>query len=228
MTWSCTLVNGIIEVYNDRIREGEYSLVEEPYCKKCSHPNVKTEECGDHGFFDSIDRIYAMGWYFKVRERKADDLLSIHIIKSKKDSSYIVPLGLSMAITAKSRYRELLDYDFIVPVPLHQNKQSNRGYNQALELAKILGSELKISVLNALIKTRDIDFRGRSWSGRYQQIENLYRVNPYLENDVKEKKIIIVDDVVTTGITLDGCAKVLKSSGALSVVAFAATRTRSD
>ena len=113
MSWSCNLVDEGIEIYYDNAREGIYFLIEEPFCGFCAHPNVTTDKCTDHDYLDSIDRIYAMGWYIPVRNRTADDLLSRHILRAKNDSSIATPLGLSMAITARARYSELLDSNLL-------------------------------------------------------------------------------------------------------------------
>lgn len=228
MSWSCKLCDEGIEVYYNNARKGIYSLIEEPFCGFCAHPNVTTNDCHDHEHLDSIDRIFAMGWYIPVINRTADDLLSRHILRAKNDSSFVMPLGLSMAITAKARYPELLDSELIIPVPLHAERLAGRGYNQALELTRILNSELEIELLDGLEKTRNVNFQGRKWQGRFEQIDGLYRVNQNIIETVRDKDIILIDDVITTGLTVNKCAEVLKDSGASSVKAFTATRTRRD
>jgi len=226
--WSCNLADEVIEVYYDNHQEGRYSLAESPFCEVCAHPNVSTDKCTDHEYLDSIDRIYTMGWYIPSSNRTTDDLLSRHILRAKNDSSFVTPLGLAMAITARARYPELLNYELILPVPLYAERLAGRGYNQALELARIVSSELEIELLDGLEKTRNINFQGRRWQGRLEQIAGLYRINQNVIETVRDKNIILIDDVITTGLTVNKCAEVLKDSGASSVIAFTATRTRRD
>lgn len=94
--------------------------MEEPFCELCAHPNVDILDCNDHEHLDYIDRMYAMGWYIPVNSRAANDLLSRHILRAKDNISFISPLGLAMIIAARTRYHELLDYDLIMPIPLHE------------------------------------------------------------------------------------------------------------
>ncbi len=215
-----------IRVYLNGLFEGAYSLVDEPFCRKCAHPSVTTDECTDHGHLESVDRIYAMGWYYRVRDRKEDDLLSKHILQAKKDSSISEPLGLAMAITAERKYPELLKSDLIMPIPLHSKKLKERGHNQALELARIVSTKLNIEFLDGLEKTKNVSFRNKLWEERLELIDGLYKVKPEHVDYVRNKNIIILDDVTTTGLTLNECAKVLFESRTSSVNAFTATKTR--
>ncbi|MDG6222343.1 MAG: hypothetical protein QCH99_03680 [Candidatus Bathyarchaeota archaeon] len=215
-----------IRVYHDDLFEGTYSLVDEPFCRKCAHPGVTTDECTDHGHLESIERIYAMGWYYRVRDREEDDLLSKHILQAKKNSSISEPLGRAMAITARRKYPELLKSNLIIPIPLHPKKLKERGHNQALELARIVSNQLNIELLDGLEKTRNVSFRNKSWEERLELIDGLYKVKAEYVDYVRDKKIIILDDVTTTGLTLNECTKVLFESDTSSVNAFTATKAR--
>lgn len=228
MSWSCNWRDEYIEIYYGANLKGNYTLLEDPYCEVCARPDVTTADCNEHSYLNSVDRIYAMGCYIPYRRRTGPHLLSSHILRAKNDSSFIAPLGMSMVITARNRYPDVMEYEFIVPVPLHSDKLTRRGYNQALQLSMIIGCELEIDLLECLEKTQNVDFQGRGWSGRSRLIEDLYRIKPQFVREVVDKRIIIIDDVVTTGLTVNKCAEILKNSGALAVCAFTAARTRGD
>lgn len=115
--------------------------------------------------------------------------------------------------------------DNIIPVPLFRTKRVQRGYNQSEYIAKGLRETLGIPVLNSALKrirnTRtqtglDIDERKQNMDGAFR-IKNIEAISG--------KNIILVDDVVTTGATINECAKMLKESGAgdVFVISFALT-----
>jgi ComF family protein len=106
--------------------------------------------------------------------------------------------------------------DVIVPVPLHRKRLRQRGYNQASLLAKelsVLGS-LPVAE-DALIRVRDAipQARARSALERRQNVKGAFACRQGLEG----KQVLLIDDVCTTGATLDACATALKAAGAGSV-----------
>ena len=186
MEWSCKKVNNKIEVYLRSFLKGEYALLEEPFCHKCAHPNVTTEDCSWHHSLYGFERIYAMGIYFPLRSGRRD-LLSEHIRKFKKSKIYAVPLGIGLAITVEEVYRELLKSTVIVPVPLHLKKLNERGYNQSLELAKVTGDRLGIQVIEVLSKTRNVSMQQQVGRKEKNQSKNYiyYRVTRPIKLRVK-------------------------------------------
>jgi ComF family protein len=97
-------------------------------------------------------------------------------------------------------------FDTLLPVPLHARKQILRGYNQAEMFAKGLSESLKIPMeTKALTKVKMTDSQTRkSRLERLQNVEDVYVLsNPSL---LKDKKVLIVDDVLTTGATIEACA----------------------
>lgn len=105
----------------------------------------------------------------------------------------------------------------LIPVPLHRKKFNERGYNQSEELAKELAKILKIPVVSdALIKTKETKPQMTlKKEEREKNLENAFKIkNPEL---FQSKKIFLVDDVYTTGSTMQECAQILKTNGAKSV-----------
>ncbi|MCI9298618.1 MAG: ComF family protein [Lachnospiraceae bacterium] len=102
--------------------------------------------------------------------------------------------------------------DALIPVPVHSSRKRERGYNQAEVLAKEIGKKMDIPVERRLLKRvkktvpqKLLDDKGRQ--------NNLKRAFKICRNDVKLKVIVMIDDIYTTGSTIDACAAVLKSAG---------------
>jgi len=114
----------------------------------------------------------------------------------------------------RKKYKEILSWkaDVIIPVPLHKKRYRKRGFNQSELLANELGNYFKIAVDSAsLVRCIDtIPQKELDKSKRKKNIENSFK---FLDNIVKYKYAILVDDIFTTGTTINECAKVLKKSG---------------
>jgi ComF family protein len=119
----------------------------------------------------------------------------------------------------------LEESDLIVPVPLHRLRLWQRRYNQAAELARALGRRTAKAVsVRALERTRPTESQGAMTSarGRRRNVLGAFRVpNP---GQVKDRNILIVDDVLTTGATVEACARALKRAGAARVQILALAR----
>ncbi|WP_246865704.1 ComF family protein [Croceivirga thetidis] len=102
-----------------------------------------------------------------------------------------------------------LNVDFVVPVPLHPAKLKQRGYNQVSLFAEKLASHIEGEYLpNALIKTANVKTQTKKGRFlRWSQTQELYKVNPLM--NLQGKSILLVDDVITTGATIESCAKSL-------------------
>lgn len=114
-------------------------------------------------------------------------------------------------------------FDLIVPVPLHPKKLKTRGYNQSAAFGKGLAKGLKIEQEeNGLIRQKNTDTQTKKTKmERFQNVSDIFEV---LDKDIiKGKKILLVDDVITTGATIGECLKVLHqcSPVSLSVVTIA-------
>lgn len=113
----------------------------------------------------------------------------------------------------------LKDATLIVPVPLHYFRLVRRGFNQSLWLAAALSraSGVKLSV-DALKRIRSTPIQGGlSADARRRNVQGAFKVRPSQEDMVKDQKILLVDDVLTTGATAEACSRALKRSGASCV-----------
>ncbi|HWQ55631.1 MAG TPA: ComF family protein [Bryobacteraceae bacterium] len=129
------------------------------------------------------------------------------------------PLGdlLGLALPRDQRF------DLVVPVPLHWRRRWSRGFNQSELLAQDMARRCGIPVQNIVRRTRATDVQaGLSNSRRRRNVADAFRVKA--REAVAGRRILLVDDVMTTGATASACAAVLKRAGAKSVALLALAR----
>ncbi len=113
----------------------------------------------------------------------------------------------------------LLGADVAVPVPLHRSRQRTRGFNQARALAVHLG----LPVSDALVRTKKTESQADlTKDRRYANVRGAFAARSHAL--MKDRIVVLVDDVSTTGATLNACAKVLVDAGAAEVRALTAAR----
>ncbi len=159
--------------------------------------------------------------YFK-KGTKTQNL--IHNLKYNHQTEVGVKLGnlLGERLQISEYYK---DVDYIIPVPLHQKKEQQRGYNQSSYIAKGITAQLDVPIIeNELIRTKTTETQTKK--SRYTRYENMLTVfeinNPEL---IKNKHILLIDDVITTGATIEACGNSLLKCGikklSIAGVAFA-------
>jgi ComF family protein len=199
-----------------------------PLCDRCGDPlpgwrttGLTLARCGRCRRGREIDRARAIGAY--------DGALRaiVHALKYEGRRSLAVPLAALM----RARGADVLDgADWAVPVPLHPSRRRSRGFNQAADLARHLG----VPLLPALRRTRVTEMQtGLPAARRRRNVRgafDLARGRWMLPRDAARLRslegstVVLVDDVCTTGATLDACAGVLKAAGARDVRAITAAR----
>jgi ComF family protein len=145
----------------------------------------------------------------------------------KYDARRSIGARLSRLMAAEAR-DVLNGADFVVPVPLHASRWRERGFNQATDLSRALG----LPIVHALRRARPTPPQvGLSADERRDNVRNAFTLRRRLrgyrgfENPpVQRKVIVLVDDVATTGATLEACAGVLRAAGAGEVRAITAAR----
>jgi ComF family protein len=134
------------------------------------------------------------------------------------------PLGRAFALVlAPALQSGHGDIDALVAVPLHRARRIERGYNQAQEIARTLARALRVPALERGITRRAAPAAQTRLSARERRagVGRAFRV----ERDLTDRRIAIVDDVVTTGATANALAAELKAAGAARCVVFAVART---
>jgi competence protein ComFC len=114
-------------------------------------------------------------------------------------------------------------FDVIIPVPLHPARKRERGFNQASLLAELLSAQ--ISIQSKLLLERIRYTTTQTALDRTERMENLHNAFRLRKNaNVRGLRVLLIDDVLTTGSTLNECARILKGAGAISVHAATAAR----
>ena len=165
--------------------------------------------------------------YHKARAvLRYDDKSRRHVAGFKfYDATQLAPmLATWMARVAREF---ATDADLIVPVPLHRRRLLMRRYNQSAMLAYGLGRELNVTVLpDGLMRLKYTPPQaGLTRAQRLNNVQGAFRVNPKMQPRIKGAKVILVDDVITTGATIHACTKALLKAGAGEVYVLTLAKT---
>ncbi|MGD8836184.1 MAG: ComF family protein [Desulfobacteraceae bacterium] len=200
-----------------------YEPVQTPLCHSCGRPFISQQgvdhECPDclkHAF--GFDTARASG----LHEPPLKTL--IHQFKYQGRAELARPLG-RVLWQALQRFYDWRSFDLVLPVPLHWFRRCRRGFNQAAlllrqwaGLADEQGVIFNKSVVSEKVLLRRRHTPPQTGLGKKRRVSNLK--NAFSVNNpkqVRNKRILLIDDVLTTGSTVDACSKVLKSAGAASI-----------
>ncbi|WP_269822456.1 ComF family protein [Dictyobacter vulcani] len=183
-----------------------------PLCRLCGLPQLAGQACRRCLYHPlQLSGLRAISSYQEPLRS------SIHALKYNGNTRLADPLGV---LQAQAYQRHHLDADLIIPVPLHQERLRQRGYNQAALLAQSCAATLQIPLETTLL------YRGKTTSTQValtalERRENLrgafYCAPDSTTKTVFKRKILIIDDVSTTGATLEACAAPLFAAGAQAV-----------
>lgn len=142
----------------------------------------------------------------------------------KSLSKILAGILIEHLILAKNNADKIWQESVLVPIPLEKKKLKKRGYNQSEELAKELSEIIKVPVLlDVLIKIKPTLSQTKlSAEEREKNLKNVFIIKN--SREIASKKIFLVDDVYTTGSTMEECANILRLSGAKSVWGIAVAR----
>lgn len=174
------------------------------FCGNCENPlevNIVCENCGG----DKTMPIIALGQY-------TDPLSEIIRYFKYRDFQKLGPI---LAEKLSAKYITLINkekIDLIIPIPLHSYRLKTRGYNQSQIIADLIGKRLDLAVIEkGIIKTKHNKYqKSLDPFQREKNVENVYEIGDF---DVENKRIMLVDDVITTGATLREAKKVLHRAG---------------
>ncbi len=137
------------------------------------------------------------------------------ILKFKHgDQQQFAPL--SARWIARSAADVVADADAVVPVPLHRSRLLARRFNQAAEVARPLARTAGLDYLpDALIRSTPTDSQGgKSARGRWINVRSAFAVTEAGRRRIKGRRVLLIDDVLTTGAAAEACARVLIQAGA--------------
>ena len=144
---------------------------------------------------------------------KYEGIIRQAILRYKfREKSYLYKSFTNFFIKNKKFCGFLEKYDIIIPVPISSKRNKERGYNQSTLIARELSKKLNLRLVkNCLYKTKNVIEQSKlSKDEREQNIQGVYSLNN--PNLLENKKILLVDDIYTTGSTVNECCKVLLSA----------------
>lgn len=213
------------------VSEGEYLCdecarkaprIKPPFCAKCSEPfpgaiteSFACANCAHRTlhFESAVSAFRSRGVVRKI----------VHEFKYGHHQHLRHPIADWLAETLDDPRLAGRHFDAVVPVPLHPARKRERGFNQAELLAELLAARAGLPLRNALQRIRYTTTQ--TAFDRAERMENLRDAFRLRKNaDVRGLRVLLVDDILTTGSTLSECARVLKAGGALSVHAATAAR----
>lgn len=199
-------------------------LIYPPVCGICNNINKKhlCKRCEikiKPYQINKIEKVENKYFDYQIKILKYENLIRNKIIDYKfNEKAYLYKTFGKIILNNEKIYGFLKKYDIIICVPMYIKKKLQRGYNQseliAKEIAKNIGLKLQI---NNLIKI--IDTQKQSTLTKEQRKENVK--NAFLiknSKSIKNKRVILFDDIYTTGNTVNECSRVLKQAGAVEIV----------
>ncbi|MFA5247761.1 MAG: ComF family protein [Patescibacteria group bacterium] len=185
-----------------------------PFCRRPNNDGATCYHCQKEKFLDTC---LTAGDY-------NDQLLS-RLIKTCKYSfaKDLIPTIGDFTFSFLQKNSSLINFDdnlFFIPIPLHIKRLNWRGFNQSELLAQYLAEKLKIKILPGLTRTKNNPPQAKFEEEKRQL--NILDCFSWSGENLTGKKIILIDDVATTGATLNEAARILKKSGAKKVSAITA------
>jgi len=196
--------------------------IEAPFCNVCSEPfpgaitgTFTCSNCADRQFHFAC----------AVARYRSEGIVRdfIHRFKYFREFRLRHPLAAWAAEGLQDDRIRTQSVDALVPVPLFVARERHREFNQAAELARLLGKGAGIPVCDCLLRTRNTT--SQVTYDRKMRMENLRNAFMMRHSmDVRGRHLVLIDDVLTTGSTLDECARVLQKAGAASIRAITVAR----
>lgn len=190
--------------------------LEEPLCRRCgielSHAG---DSCGCRHSLRHISSLRAAAVYGGPLES------ALHRFKYEGRRPLAGPLGLLIA------ERLVLDgagADLVTCVPLHVRRRRQRGFNQAELLARGVADRTRLPFVSGLV--RNLDTQPQVGLDRRSRATNVRNAFAWKAQDLARCSVLLIDDVATTGATLDACAAALKAAGSGPVTGFTVARVR--
>lgn len=197
--------------------------VERPFCTRCGRPHQRMVALGAQSNFPCadcrerpdrhLDRVWGAAHY-EGAVALAEKWLKFH------DRPALAPALAELMLEFAAREMDSGIYDVLVPVPLHRVRRRQRGYNQSELLARGLPAAFADAVIDLSLQ-RIRPTHAQSSLARDERARNVRGAFAVQGDSIAGKRVLLIDDVVTTGGTISECARALKRAGAASVEAFA-------
>jgi ComF family protein len=203
---------------------GRIRFLEDPVCDGCGAPfeyglgeGARCPAC------ESRPRAFA-----RARAACLYDDTSRELILQLKHADRPELAGLFAAWLSRAAAELLAEADLIAPVPLHPLRLLSRRYNQAAEIARPLAKRTGVAYAPGLLRRKRATptQAGRSGRGRRLNVRGAIEAVPFQPARLAGKRVLLVDDVLTTGATAEACAKALLGAGAAAVDVATVARVR--
>lgn len=197
-------------------------FIKPPFCERCGLPYE-----GDITSSFICSNCHDLELHFcSARSAVAAKSVTLEVIHRFKyqRALWFEPFLADLLLRAALSKLQSEKWDLVVPVPLHPTKQREREFNQAERIALPLAHALNIPLRNNLV-SRVLPTRTQTLLTRNQRAENVRRAFVAVpKTKLHGARIILVDDVLTTGATTSACARVLRSQGAAEVCVWTVAR----
>jgi ComF family protein len=204
----------------------ELFWIQSPLCPCCGRPYLDSPTSHDHLCGECLQDAFVFDTARSAAEYAGTVRQRIHQLKFGGQLHWVPPL-VDLLVQA-GHHQDMTAADLLVPVPLHPKRLSQRGFNQAGLLARDYGKRLGIEVRFDLLERT-------SWTvpqthlNREERLQNVKGVFRAPRPDrIEGRTVLVLDDVFTTGSTLNECARVLKAAGAAEAHAVTVGRVISD
>lgn len=191
---------------------GKLKYITSPFCMICGKQldNELAETCSDCGrrHHSFIRGVGALAYTKEIKQ-------SMYRFKYGNRREYAAFYG-DIIVKLKGHIIMSWKPDVIIPVPLHASRYRKRGYNQAALIAKEIGRRLEVPVEEGLL-IRIVNTAPQKELNDKERTKNTKNAFQVTHNIVKYKRVLLVDDIYTTGATLDACSDVLTNAGAAQV-----------
>jgi ComF family protein len=201
--------------------------IQSPLCPQCGAPFPDSPACGDHLCADCLAAAFSFDWARSAAIFTGPVRDRIHDLKFGGKLHW-APALADLLVQALERTDPLPTSDVLIPVPLHRRRLRARGFNQAAAVARHLARHILVPVRHGVLRrSRWTDPQTRL--GRAARLDNVRGAfDVAAPAAVEGRAVLLVDDVFTTGTTLNACAAVLKAAGARWVGALTVARAIHD
>ena len=180
-------------------------------CRKCEN---KLKAIAIFGKDEYIEKYFENHYYIF----KYDSIIRNLIIDYKfNEKPYLYRSILEFINKYQKEYIQFKIYDIIIPVPISKKRNRERGYNQSLLIAKGMAQNKNIKLRNNVIsKVKNNNTQSKlNKEERAENVKNVYKIAN--NKEIIDKNILLIDDIFTTGATLNECSKMLKQANAKKV-----------
>lgn len=179
-----------------------FSLKEKCDCKK--HPKFHVKSAAP----------------FLYKSAAKDSLITLKKLKHKRLARFFAD---NMARTIETEFKDV-EFDAIIPVPLHKDKLKSRGYNQSELLAEEISLILNVPVKSGVLIQKD---KAKSqhtlaYKERHSNVKGIYRAGGV---PIECQRVLLIDDIMTSGATLNECAKMLRLEGVTKIYCITVAKT---